>query len=148
MKDALTQKSVGYMPREIAVTLLTSPQSKTAGFRKRCYRAMERVVEPVSRSTRFNISAPKTGAQRLAARLKRATAAQLHKWHRRALRRGNNLMDIRDKVAFNSHNPEGDSEVATMLERLSKQIAAHDSFCEAITAELDFRRQRGKISTP
>lgn len=131
------------MPREIAITFLTSKYSKTNGFRKRCFRAMERVCEPVSRSTALPISAPKTGAQRLQARLSKANAKQLLTWHKRTLARGNNLLDVRDKVAFTSHNPEGDGEVAGMLELLSKQIAAHDALCEAINAELTLRSTRG-----
>lgn len=137
MKDELIKKSDGYMPREIAIIFLTNKHSKTASFRRRCFHAMEKVVEPVSRSTRFNVSAPKTGSQRLQARLAKASAAQLHKWHRRTLRRGNNLLDMRDKVSFTSDNAEAEK----LVEALNQRINMHDALCEAIQTELSRRRR-------
>lgn len=106
--------------------------------------ARQRIAEPISRSTALNVSAPKIGAQRLQARLAKASAAQLCRWHNRTLRRANRLQDTRDAVAATSHNPEGDLQVAAALETLSKRIAAHDGLCEAINTELTNRAARGK----
>lgn len=100
---------------------------------------MECIVEPISRSTRLNISAPKTGEQRLQARLSKANAKQLLTWHKRTLRRGNNLLDMRDKVSFTNDSEES----RKLVEVLSQRIDMHDALCEAIQAELDKRRQRG-----
>lgn len=124
--------NAGFMPRSIAITLLTSKQSKTNGFRKRCFRAMECVCEPLSRSTALPVSAAKTGAQRLQARLTKATAAQLHKWGKRTLRRGNRYQDfLSDALATGEKQP---------ADLLQQQIAAHDGLCEAINTELKGRK--------
>lgn len=130
------------MPREVAITLLTSNYSKTNGFRKRCLRATERVCEPVSRSTPLNISAPKTGEQRLDARLKKSTAAQLQKWAKRTLARGNRYMDQKDNVFFEVGISDDEKQKIEAL--LNQQISAHDRLCEAINAELTSRSARGK----
>lgn len=130
----------GFMPREIAVTLLTSPQSKTNGFKKRCFRALEKVCEPQSRSTQLNVSAAKTGEQRLQSRLTKANAKQLFTWHKRTLRRANNLLDMRDKIEFTNDNEES----RKLVEVLSQRISAYDRLCEAINAEVTARSTRGK----
>lgn len=135
MKDELIKKSDGYMPREIAIIFLTNKHSKTASFRRRCFHAMEKVVEPVSRSTRFNVSAPKTGSQRLQARLQKANAAQLHKWAKRTQYRGNRYQDLLFEAQAN-----GEEKLSAMLQQ---QIAAHDALCQAISAELTSRASRG-----
>lgn len=145
MRETLTQKSDGFMPRSIAITLLTSNQSKTNSFRKRCFRAMARVCEPVSRSTQLDISAPKTGEQKLQARLNKANAAQLHKWAKRTLARGNRyqdlLLDTQEKL---TDAPAEDMNTLWAAEKaLLQQIAAHDGLCEAINAELALRATRG-----
>lgn len=93
---------------------------------------MERVCEPLSRSTALPVSAAKTGAQRLQARLSKATAVQLHKWAKRTLRRGNRLTDIRDET-----------EDEKLVELAGGQIAAHDALGEAIIAELTLRATLG-----
>lgn len=137
-----TQNSnTGFMPREIAIIFLTSKPSKTNGFRKRCFRAMGRVCEPLSRSTALPVSAAKTGAQRLQARLSKATAAQLHKWAKRPLRRGNRYSDQRDDVLF--EDGIADEEKKKIMDLLDKQVAAHDALCEAIQNELTARSTRG-----
>lgn len=141
MNTKSQMSNTGFMPREIAVLFLTSKHSKTNGFRKRCFRALERVCEPVSRSTTLPINAPKTGAQRLQARLAKATAAQLHRWHTRTLRRGNRYQDQRDNVFFDVGSDAAEKDKITDL--LDKQIAAHDALCEAINAELTARATRG-----
>lgn len=131
-----TQNSnTGFMPRSIAITLLTSKYSKTNGFRKRCFHAMERVVEPVSRSTRLNVNAPKTGEQRLQARLVKSTAAQLHKWAKRTVRRGNRYQDF-----LSDAQTTGEKQPADLLQQ---QIAAQDALGEAIQNELTARSTRG-----
>jgi hypothetical protein len=132
--------STGFMPKNVAIALLTSGQAMTNPFRKRCLHATERVCEPVSRSTALPVSAPKTGSQRLQARLKKATAAQLHKWAKRTLARGNRYRDQHDDVLFEM---TPDPEKEQILELLGKQIAAHDALCEAIQTELTSRSTRG-----
>lgn len=146
MRDALTQKSDGFMPRSIAITLLTSNQSKTAAFRRRCFRATEKVCEPKSRSTALNVSAPKTGAQRLQARLSKASAAQLHKWAKRTLARGERYQDLLFETQAKLMNvqPEDVPELERVEKLLTQQIVAHDGLCEAISAELTTRAARGK----
>lgn len=134
--------NTGFMPRNVAIALLTSNQSKTNGFRKRCFRAMERVCTPLSRSTALPVSALKTGAQRLQARLVKASAAQLHRWHKRTLRRGNRLQDQRDNVFFEvGINDEEKEKIDTMLQQ---QTASHDGLCQAIIDQLTNRAARGK----
>lgn len=142
MNAKKTQTSnTGFMPRSIAITLLTSRQSKTNGFKKRCFRAMERVCEPKSRSTALPVSAPKTGAQRLQQRLAKATAAQLHRWAKRTLARGNRYQDQRDNVFFEVGIDAEEKEKLTDL--LDKQIVAHNGLIDAINAELTARSTRG-----
>lgn len=141
----MTQKSDGFMPREIAVTLLTSSQSKTASFRKRCYRAMEREVEPTSRSTRFTTNVPKTGSQKLQARLAKANAKQLLTWQKRTLRRGEKYQDLlfETQAKLTDAVAEDMNGLWATEEALLKQIAAHDALSEAIQNELTKRSARG-----
>lgn len=141
-----TQTSnTGFMPRSIAITLLTSNQSKTASFRKRCRRAMERVSEPVSRSTALNVSAPKTGAQRLQAHLSKASVKQLVKWAKRTLVRGNRYQDLLAEIEDNAPFESDQAQHEAQLDLLHQQIAAHDALCEAINAELTSRATRRKV---
>lgn len=127
------------MPSEVATALLLSSQSMTNRFKKVCQAARQRIVEPVSRSTALPISAPKTGEQRLGARLKKATAAQLQKWSKRTLARGNRLMDARDKISFTNDS----DEAKALVELLGQQISAHDRLGEALHLELTSRATRG-----
>lgn len=146
MSEMAQTSNTGFMPRNVAIALLTSNQSKTNGFRKRCFRAMERIVEPVSRSTALNVSAPKIGAQRLQARLAKATAAQLHRWHKRTLLRGERYQDRLFETQAKLMNVQ--PEYVLALERaerlLTQQIQAHDGLCQAIIDELTNRAARGK----
>lgn len=138
--------NTGFMPRPVAVALLTSNQSKTNSFRKRLIRATERVVEPVSRSTALNISAPKTGSQKLQSRLSKANAKQLLTWQKRTLARGERYQDLLFEAQAKMMN--GKVEDVPELERVEKlltqQIAAHDALSEAIHNELTTRSARGK----
>lgn len=142
MKTQIQTSNTGFMPRAVAITLLTSRFSKTNGFRKRCLRATERVCEPLNRSGDAHFSAPKTGEQRLDARLKKATAAQLNRWSKRTLARGNRYQDQKDNVFFEVGISDDEKQkIAALLDR---QISAHDRLCEAINAELTSRSARGK----
>lgn len=132
---------IDQMPAEVATTLLLSGQSMTRRFRKICQMARQRIVEPVSCSTALNVSAPKTGQQRLQARLSKANVKQLLTWQTRTLRRGNRLQDARDNAFFELWSDEVEKEKA--LSMLSQQIAMHDALCEAINAELTMRSARG-----
>lgn len=143
--DTQTSNS-GFMPRNVAIALLTSNQSKTNGFRKRLFRAMEKVCEPLSRSTALPVSAPKIGAQRLQARLVKASAAQLHRWHKRTLRRGERYQDrlFETQAKLMNVKPEDVPALERVERLLTQQIQAHDGLCEAIANELTNRSARGK----
>lgn len=131
--------NTGFMPRSIAITLLTSSQSKTNGFRKRCFRAMEKICVPLSRSTALPVSAPKTGQQRLQSRLAKASAAQLHRWWLRTVRRGNRFQDLYSDIDLHA-DPSKDAQVKW----IEQQIVSHDALCETINTELTNRAARGK----
>lgn len=137
--------NTGFMPRPVAVALLTSNQSKTNSFRKRLIRATERVVEPVSRSTALNISAPKTGSQKLQSRLSKANAKQLLTWQKRTLRRGEKYQDLlfETQAKLTDAVAEDMNGLWATEEALLKQIAAHDALSEAIQNELTKRSARG-----
>lgn len=140
-----TQMSnTGFMPRGVAITLLASNYSKTNSFRKRCLRATERVCEPVSRSTQLDISAPRTGEQRLNARLKKATAAQLNRWAKRTLARGNRYQDMLAEVEDRAPLEADQAQHEAHLGLLHQQISAHDRLGDAINLELTDRAGRGK----
>lgn len=145
MNTKSQMSNTGFMPREVAVIFLTSKHSKTAGFRKRCFRAMERVCEPKSRSTTLSVSAPKTGAQRLQARLVKATAEQLHRWAKRTLTRGNRYEDLRFETQRDLETaPAEEMETLWAAEKtLTQQIVAHNGLIDAINAELTARSTRG-----
>lgn len=136
-----TNAQIDQIPPEVATALLLSGQSMTARFRKVCQMARQRVVEPVSRSTALNVSAPKIGAQRLQARLAKASAAQLHRWHKRTLRRGNRYQDLYSDIDLHA-DPSKDAQVKW----IEQQMAAHDGLCQAIIDELTSRATRGKVA--
>lgn len=127
------------MPREVALALLTSGQSMPGSFRRTCLRATERIVEPVSRSTTLNISAPKTPRQRFERKLSKSNAKQLNTWLRRATRRGERLQDRRDIIGLSEL--ELDKAVAVF----DRQIAEIDTISQAITSELTSRQSRIKL---
>lgn len=133
------------MPAEVATALLLSGQSMSNRFRKVCNTARERIAEPVSRSTRLNVSAPATPLQKFERKLRKANAKQLTTWLRRATRRGNLLQDTRDEVAFDTRNSERESKTVALLELLTKQIGQMDAIAESIKNELEYRQSRGKV---
>lgn len=135
------------MPKEVAIALLTSNQKMTASFRRTCLRATERVCEPVSRSTRLNISAPATPMQRFERKLRKANAKQLTTWARRATRRGERLQDL----LFENQQElttcaEGDvSGLNALIAALEQRIGQIDAIGQAINLELTSRASRGKV---
>lgn len=133
-----TETTTDQMPRETAMALLTSGQRMTASFRRTCLRATERIVEPVSRSTRMNVSAPATPMQKFERKLRNANAKQLTTWARRATRKGEKLQDLlfESQIAVDSK---------PTLEMLERSIAEIDTISQAIKSELDNRSTRGKL---
>lgn len=127
------------MPKEVATALLLSGQSMSNRFRKVCNTARERIVEPVSRSTILNVSAPATPLQKFERKLSKANVKQLTTWLRRAARKGNRLQDL----LFDAQTEGAKNGVISVLEQ---RIAQMDAIGQAIQAELDKRQSRGKLS--
>lgn len=134
MNDATTFDA---MPAEVATALLLSGQSMSNRFRKVCNTAREQIVEPVSRSTRLNVSAPATPLQKFERKLRKANAKQLTTWMRRATRKGDRLQDL----LFDTQ-ASGNEKLAAVLQQRIEQI---DGIAQAINSELTSRASRGKL---
>lgn len=136
------------MPKEVATALPLSGQSTSNRFRKVCKTARERVCEPVSRSTRLNVSAPATPLQKFERKLRNANAKQLTTWARRASRKGERLQDILFHAQQNLYGcPERMREVLERtVEAIERQIDEIDVIAQAINSELTNRSARGKVS--
>lgn len=134
MNDATTFDA---MPAEVATALLLSGQSMSNRFRKVCNTAREQIVEPVSRSTRLNVSAPATPLQKFERKLRKANAKQLTTWMRRATRKGDRLQDL----LFDTQ-ASGNEKLAGLLQQQIEQV---DAISQSIKSELDTRSTRGKL---